>query len=86
MDPKRVKYSPATFLNLERQYVSSIICGNYAETIPITDRGQRFDVWGQLHQAFPAPPFIQMRVDEVRVLQTNRFTILLQSTKVQVLL
>ena len=71
MDPKRVKYSPATFLNLERQYLSSIVRGNYAETIPITYRGQRFDVWGQLHQAFPAPSSIQMRVDEVRVLRNN---------------
>ena len=71
MDPKRVKYSPATFLNLEREYLSSIVRGKYAETIPITYRGQRFDAWGQLHQAFPAPSPVQMRVDELRVLRNN---------------
>ena len=49
MDPKKVNYSPVTFLNLERQYLSSIVSGNYSETLPTTFRGQRLDAWGQLH-------------------------------------
>ena len=68
MDAKEVKYSPATFLKLERQYLSSIVSQKYAEAIPITYWGQRLDLWRQLQQAFPAPYSIQMPVDEARFL------------------
>ena len=71
MDPKRVKYSPATFLNLERQYLSSIISGNYSESVSVTYRGRQLDLWGEFQEAFPAPASVQMRVDESRILRKN---------------
>ena len=71
MDPKRVKYSPATFLNLERQYLSSLVEGRYSVVLPVTYRGQPLTLWGQLQSSFPAPSSVQLRVDEGCILRSR---------------
>ena len=71
MDPKRIKYSPATFLNLERQYLSSIMQGAYSAVLPATYRGQPMTLWNQFQSSFPAPSSLQMKVDENRILRSN---------------
>ena len=71
MDPKRVKYSPATFLSLERQYLSSLVQGRYSDILPVSYRGQPLTLWGQFQSSFPAPSSVQMRVDEGRILRSR---------------
>ena len=71
MDPKRVKYSPATFLSLERQYLSSLVQGRYSDILPVSYRGQPLTLWGQFQSSFPASSSVQMRVDEGRILQSR---------------
>ena len=71
MDPKRIKYSPATFLNLERQYLSSIMQGAYSAVLPATYRGQPMTLWNQFQSSFPEPSSLQMKVDENRILRSN---------------
>ena len=60
MNPKRTTYSPATFLTLERVYLSSLLQGAYGDVLPMTYRSQRLDSWGQLHQNFPAASWLQV--------------------------
>ena len=55
MDTKRMKYSPATFLNLERQYLSSLLQGKYSEVVPDSYKGRTHTLWDQFQAAFPAP-------------------------------
>ena len=71
MHLKRVKYSPASFINLERQYLSSIMQGADSAVLPVTYRGQPFTLWNQFQESFPTPSFLQIKVDKNRVLRSN---------------
>ena len=55
MDIKQTKYFPATFLNLERQYLSSLMQGKYSEVVPESYKGRTHTLWDQFQAAFPAP-------------------------------
>ena len=55
MDIKRTKYYPATFLNLERQYLSSLMQGHYSEVVPDSYKGRTHTLCDQFQAAFPTP-------------------------------
>ena len=81
MDPKRVKYSPATFKNMEKNYLDDLVSGRLAALVPDTYKGKKPTNWEELHRHFPAPSSVQLQADQraferkMRTqLRLNRFT------------
>ena len=64
MDPKRVKYSPATFKNMEKNYLDDLVSGRLAALVPDTYKGKKpMDKAQQIH----------VHVTIVKRLQTRKF-------------
>ena len=45
--------------------------GAYSAVLPVTYSGQPLTLWNQFQSSFSAPSFLQMKVDENRVLRSN---------------
>ena len=81
MDPKRVKYSPTIFKNMEKTYLDDLVPGRLAALVPDTYKGKKPSDWEALHQHFPAPSSVQLQAEQrafERKMRTqirlNRFT------------